>query len=240
MWLSSGAGRPRPSARREPRHRRRSRSQRSVEGLPCDPVSRGRPNRPSRPAQGQLKTPAGQTGAMGAIEDRLAELGLELPAPLAAPPGVTLPFAFVRVHGDLALHLRPWPARRRSDAWSSGRVGAEVSVEQAYDAARATGLSMLASLKQELGELDRVDRLDQGARLRQVRGGVRRHPGRDQRLQRPDPRALGRRRTSRPLGDRRQRVAVRHAGRGRGDRRDHANAAATLSSCRGSAPSGPR
>jgi enamine deaminase RidA (YjgF/YER057c/UK114 family) len=38
----------------------------------------------------------------------------------------------------------------------TGRVGAEVSVEQAYAAARATALSMLASLKQELGELDRV------------------------------------------------------------------------------------
>jgi enamine deaminase RidA (YjgF/YER057c/UK114 family) len=38
----------------------------------------------------------------------------------------------------------------------AGRVGAEVSVEQAYDAARATALSMLASLKQELGDLDRV------------------------------------------------------------------------------------
>jgi enamine deaminase RidA (YjgF/YER057c/UK114 family) len=38
----------------------------------------------------------------------------------------------------------------------TGSVGAELSVEQAYDAARATGLSILASLKQALGELDRV------------------------------------------------------------------------------------
>jgi hypothetical protein len=38
----------------------------------------------------------------------------------------------------------------------TGRVGAEVSVEQAYEAARATGLSILASLKLELGDLDRV------------------------------------------------------------------------------------
>ncbi len=38
----------------------------------------------------------------------------------------------------------------------TGRVGAEVSVERAYDAARATALSMLASPKGELGDLDRV------------------------------------------------------------------------------------
>ena len=36
---------------------------------------------------------------MGAIDDRLAGLGLTLPAPPAAPPGVELPFEFVRVHG---------------------------------------------------------------------------------------------------------------------------------------------
>ena len=39
---------------------------------------------------------------MGAIEDRLAELGSSLPAPLAAPAGVRLPFELVRVHGGLA------------------------------------------------------------------------------------------------------------------------------------------
>src|SRR3954468_3214029 len=92
---------------------------------------------------------------MGAIEDRLAGLGLELPAPMAAPPGVRLPFALVRVHGDVA-HVSghgPFAGDRQLFA---GRVGAEVTPEQAYEAARATALSMLASLQRELGELDRV------------------------------------------------------------------------------------
>ena len=92
---------------------------------------------------------------MSAIEDRLAGLGLELPAPPAAPPGVELPFEFVRVHGDLAYVSGhgPFDGDR---LLVTGSVGVEVSVEQAYDAARATGLSMLASLKQALGDLDRV------------------------------------------------------------------------------------
>ena len=38
----------------------------------------------------------------------------------------------------------------------SGKVGDELSVEQGYEAARLTGLSVFRSLKQELGELDRV------------------------------------------------------------------------------------
>jgi enamine deaminase RidA (YjgF/YER057c/UK114 family) len=89
------------------------------------------------------------------IEDRLAELGLALPAPPAAPAGVRLPFAFVRVHGDLAYVSGHGPLDG-DRVLVTGRVGAAVSVEQAYDAARATGLSILASLKQELGHLDRV------------------------------------------------------------------------------------
>jgi enamine deaminase RidA (YjgF/YER057c/UK114 family) len=92
---------------------------------------------------------------VGAIEDRLAAMGLELPAPLAPPPGVRLPFDPVRVHGGLAYVSGhgPFDGDR---LLITGSVGAEVSVEEAYDAARATGLSMLASLKQELGDLDRV------------------------------------------------------------------------------------
>ena len=96
-----------------------------------------------------------ETVAMGAIEDRLTELGLELPAPLAAPPGVRLPFELVRVHGGLGYVSGhgPFDGDR---LLATGRVGAELTVEQAYEAARATGLSMLASLKRELGDLDRV------------------------------------------------------------------------------------
>jgi enamine deaminase RidA (YjgF/YER057c/UK114 family) len=92
---------------------------------------------------------------VGVIEDRLREQGLELPAPPAAPPGVRLPFELVRVHGGLAYISGhgPFDGDR---LLISGRVGADVSVDQAYDAARATGLSMLASLEQELDELDRV------------------------------------------------------------------------------------
>jgi enamine deaminase RidA (YjgF/YER057c/UK114 family) len=93
--------------------------------------------------------------AVGVIEDRLAELGLELPAPLVAPPGVRLPFEPVRTHGDLAYISGHGPFDGDRQLFS-GRVGAELSVEQGHDAARATGLSMLASLKQELGDLDRV------------------------------------------------------------------------------------
>jgi enamine deaminase RidA (YjgF/YER057c/UK114 family) len=92
---------------------------------------------------------------LGAIEDRLHGLGLKLPAPLKAPPGVELPFDLVRLHGGLAYISGhgPFDGER---LLAKGSVGVDVSVEQAYEAARATGLSILASLNRELGDLDRV------------------------------------------------------------------------------------
>ena len=39
---------------------------------------------------------------MGRIEQRLADLGLELPAEVKLPPGVRVSFAWVRVRGDRA------------------------------------------------------------------------------------------------------------------------------------------
>lgn len=55
------------------------------------------------------------------------------------------------------LHLRPRAAaaRRLADP-DPGQVGADVTEEQAYDAARLTALAVLASLQRALGDLDRV------------------------------------------------------------------------------------
>jgi enamine deaminase RidA (YjgF/YER057c/UK114 family) len=92
---------------------------------------------------------------MSVIEDRLAEMGLDLPAPLVAPAGVRLPYESVRVHGDLAYVSGHGPFDGDRQLFR-GHVGEELSVEQGYEAARAAGLSMLASLKHELGDLDRV------------------------------------------------------------------------------------
>jgi enamine deaminase RidA (YjgF/YER057c/UK114 family) len=92
---------------------------------------------------------------VGKIDDRLEELGLSLPKSFAPPPGVEFKFDLVRVHDGLAYvsgHL-PMDGER---VLVQGKVDADVTVEEAYEAARLTGLSILASLKQELGDLDRV------------------------------------------------------------------------------------
>ena len=91
------------------------------------------------------------------IEARLNALGLTLPAAPALPPGVRLPFTFVRVRGNRAIisgHSALEPDG--SIAGPFGKVGDEVSVEEGYAAALLTALAMLGSLQRELGDLDRV------------------------------------------------------------------------------------
>ena len=95
-------------------------------------------------------------GAMS-IERRIADLGLVLPAPLTPPPGVELPFPFVRVRGNRAFVSGHGPLNPDgSIAGPFGKVGADVSVAQANKAAELTALAMLSSLRAALGDLDRV------------------------------------------------------------------------------------
>lgn len=94
---------------------------------------------------------------MSTIDQRLKALGLALPAPLQLPPGVVLPFPWVRVVGRRALISGHGPTNADGSlAQPLGKVGREVTEAQAYTAARLTGLAILGSLHRELGDLDRI------------------------------------------------------------------------------------
>jgi enamine deaminase RidA (YjgF/YER057c/UK114 family) len=87
------------------------------------------------------------------IAERLLELGIELPPPFP-PAGNYLAcviddgLVHVGGHGPIA-----------GDRIVRGKVGADLTLEQAQEAARMTGLSILATLRAELGDLDRIERL---------------------------------------------------------------------------------
>jgi enamine deaminase RidA (YjgF/YER057c/UK114 family) len=87
-------------------------------------------------------------------EKRLAELGLELP-PAPKPAGVYKPvvivgnMAYVSGHGPLL----------PDGKMLTGRVGAETDLHGGERAARQTGLAILATLRANLGSLDRVVRV---------------------------------------------------------------------------------
>lgn len=93
---------------------------------------------------------------MSTIEDKIKTMGFALPAPFKFPnPNrtgcvVVGSIIFVSGHGrDLSgPGVKP-----------VGKVGRDLTVEEGYAAARAAALSILASLGQELGDLDRIKRV---------------------------------------------------------------------------------
>lgn len=92
------------------------------------------------------------------IEAKLAALGLELPPPVRVPQGVRLPFTPVHIVGDRALISGHGPQDGTgASVGPFGKVGAEVTLDEGYQAARLTAVSMLGSLARALGDLDRIE-----------------------------------------------------------------------------------
>jgi len=88
------------------------------------------------------------------VEERISELGIELREP--APP--TANFVRTVQTGNLVFlsgHGPDLPEGGRV----VGKVGGDLSLEQGQEAARLTGISLLASLKSEIGDLNRVKRI---------------------------------------------------------------------------------
>ncbi len=90
---------------------------------------------------------------MGA-EDRLKELNLVLP-PAPKPIGVYKPAVVV----DKLVYLSGHGPLMADGKLMTGRVGADVDLAGGFAAARQTGLAILATLRNQVGNLDRVRRV---------------------------------------------------------------------------------
>ncbi len=88
------------------------------------------------------------------VEQKLTELGIELPE-------VSAPVAnYVNaVRSGNLLFLAGKGPRKPDGSYITGRVGDDLSLEEAQEAARLTGINQLAVLKAELGDLNKVKRI---------------------------------------------------------------------------------
>ncbi len=87
-------------------------------------------------------------------EAKIKELNLQLP-PAPKPAGVYKPLVII---GNLAYVSGHGPLKP-DKTMMTGKVGSEVDQQAGYDAARQTGLAILATLQSGLGSLDRVKRV---------------------------------------------------------------------------------
>lgn len=94
---------------------------------------------------------------MNKIEKKLASLGLILPEPLILPSpnrtSAVLVGNMLYLSGHGAALLEDESVVRR------GKLGAEVSQQDGYQTARALALKMLATVKHQIGDLDRIERV---------------------------------------------------------------------------------
>jgi hypothetical protein len=94
---------------------------------------------------------------MGNIESRLKSMGYSLPPPFTFPKnnrtGCTQIGNLLLLSGH-GLELPKLPGVRQS-----GKFGVDITVEEGYATARAVALTMMATIKQHAGELDRVKRV---------------------------------------------------------------------------------
>ena len=87
-------------------------------------------------------------------EARLSELGLEVPE-VAAPVAAYIPAVRSGQHVFTSGQL----PMREGSLITTGKVGAEVSPEQAAECARQCALNALAAIRAEIGDLSRVKRI---------------------------------------------------------------------------------
>ncbi len=88
------------------------------------------------------------------VEEKLKEIGLELP-PAIQP--VANYVTAVRT-GNLVFLSGQGPLRE-DGTLITGKIGSDLSQDEGYEAARRVGLGLLASLKTEIGDLDKVRRV---------------------------------------------------------------------------------
>jgi enamine deaminase RidA (YjgF/YER057c/UK114 family) len=93
---------------------------------------------------------------MTEIAKQLAEHGWTIPPAQVAPPGVKLTYRRLVVWDNIAYIAGHGPTY--GEGWGSplGKVGREVTVEEAVAAAELTALNVLGTIERELGSLDNV------------------------------------------------------------------------------------
>lgn len=91
---------------------------------------------------------------MQSPELRIQKLGISLPE-LPVPVGNFVPYV---LHKEL-LYLSGQGPILEDGSLATGKVGAEISVDEAYEHARRTGMVLLSSIREALGSLNRVERI---------------------------------------------------------------------------------
>ena len=108
---------------------------------------------------------------MPVIDSRLAELRIVLP-PLPQPVANYVPF----VRSQRLLFISGQGPKGKDGQWCRGRVGLDISPQQAYEHARLAGIRLLSVANAALGNLDRIERIVKVVGFVNAAPGYQKHP----------------------------------------------------------------
>ena len=92
------------------------------------------------------------------VEEKIKQLNIELPIPGEPIANYVPTVRFSETKNSMLVYVSGTGPRKENGDYLTGRLGDDMAIEEGYDAAKLTGINILASLKKEVGDLNKVKR----------------------------------------------------------------------------------
>jgi len=92
------------------------------------------------------------------VEEKIKSLNIELPVPGKPIANYVPTVRFSEGKNTMLVYISGTGPRKKDGEYVTGRLGEGMTIEEGYNAARLVGINILASLKKEVGDLNKVKR----------------------------------------------------------------------------------
>ena len=92
------------------------------------------------------------------VEEKIKSLNIKLPVPGKPIANYVPTVRFSEGINTMLVYVSGTGPRKKDGGYVTGRLGEDMTIEEGYDAARLVGINILASLKKEIGDLNKVKR----------------------------------------------------------------------------------
>ena len=92
------------------------------------------------------------------VEEKIKQLNIELPIPGEPIANYVPAVRFSETKNSMLVYVSGTGPRKGNGDYLTGRLGDDMTIEEGYDAAKLTGINILASLKKEIGDLNKIKR----------------------------------------------------------------------------------
>ena len=92
------------------------------------------------------------------VEEKIQDLNITLPIPGEPIANYVPAVRFSETKNSMLVYVSGTGPRKENGDYITGRLGEDMTIEEGYNAARLTGINILASLKKEIGDLNKIKR----------------------------------------------------------------------------------